>query len=305
MLAAQETEPTKSSLDPLALVGLERLMRISCGNEGILVGLIDGPVALGHPDLLGAKVRELPGQPAACARLESSACVHGTFVAGILCAMRGSRAPSICPGCSLLLRPIFAEQNPIDERMPTSTPLNLSAAICECVRGGVRVLNLSVGLASPSCTREHDLEAALNYAASQGVIVVAAAGNQSTLGTSAITRHPWVIPVAACDLYGKPISSSNLSSLIGKNGLMAPGTGITSLAACGGVVTSGGTSIAAPFVTGALALLWSTFPSLGAREIKMAVMSGASRRGIVPPLLNAEAAYQALRRVSTERSLTS
>ena len=39
----------------------------------------------------------------------------------------------------------------------------------------------------------------MNHAAHRGVITVAAAGNQGTVGSSAITRHPWVIPVAACD----------------------------------------------------------------------------------------------------------
>ena len=49
--------------------------------------------------------------------------------------------------------------------------------------------------------------------------MVAAAGNQGTLGSSAITRHPWVIPVVACDLRGRPMNESNLGSSIGRRGL--------------------------------------------------------------------------------------
>jgi subtilisin family serine protease len=89
--------------------------------------------------------------------------------------------------------------------MPRATPKELAAAIAECIAAGARVVNLSLALAGPSINGEQSLEDALNRAVSQGVIVAAAAGNQGTLGSSAITRHPWVIPVVACDLGGKPI----------------------------------------------------------------------------------------------------
>ena len=75
----------------------------------------------------------------------------------------------------------------------------LAAAIIECIDAGARVINLSLALAQPSTNGEQSLEEALNQAVKRGVIVVAAAGNQGTLGSSAITRHPWVIPVVACD----------------------------------------------------------------------------------------------------------
>ena len=90
--------------------------------------------------------------------------------------------------------------------------------------------------------------------------MVAAAGNQGTVGSSAITRHPWVIAVIGCDLEGRPTTESNLGSSIGRGGLAAPGQNITSLGTNGKPQTSGGTSVAAPFVTGAIALLWSEFP---------------------------------------------
>jgi hypothetical protein len=60
---------------------------------------------------------------------------------------------------------------------------------------------------------------------------VAAAGNQGTLGSTAITRHLWVIPVVAYDLQGRPMDQSNLGSSIGRRGLGAPGDRITSLGA--------------------------------------------------------------------------
>lgn len=147
----------------------------------------------------------------------------------------------------------------------------------------------------PSPNKEQKLEEALSYAARPGAIVVAAAGNQGTIGSSAITRHVWVIPVAACDLRGQPIGLSNLGASIGRRGLRAPGEAVTSLGTPGEPITSGGTSAAAPFVTGTVALLWSVFPAATATEIRRALTQTAGpalRRTIVPPLLNAWAAYQ-------------
>jgi len=72
--------------------------------------------------------------------------------------------------------------------MPSATPEALATAIVECIDAGARVINLSLALAQPSVKGEDALEQALNHAARRGAIVVAAAGNQGTLGSSAITR---------------------------------------------------------------------------------------------------------------------
>ena len=159
-----------------------------------------------------------------------------------------------------------------------------------------RGLNLSVALVHPSSTGQRELEEALDYAARRGVIAVAAAGNQGAVGSSAITRHPWVIPVVAYDLQGRPIQQSNLGGSIGRRGLGAPGDDVTSLGADSRPITFGGTSIAVPFVTGAIALLWSQFPTATATEVKLALtqVSRQRRTTIVPPLLDAWAAYQLL-----------
>jgi len=223
--------------------------------------------------------------------------LHGTFVAGILSAKRGSVAPAICPNCTLLVRPIFAETTAANGEMPSAMPEELAQAILDCIDAGARMLNVSAALAQPALKSEGALEEALDHAAKHGVIVIAAAGNQGTLGSTAITRHPWVIPVVAYDLQGRPINYSNLGSSIGRRGLGAPGDGITSLSAEGQSLTLGGTSAAAPFVTGAVALLWSEFPTATAAQVKFAAIQAYAprRTTVVPPLLDAWAAYQVMR----------
>lgn len=286
-------------MDSLKLVNLLPLMDRTSGRPEVKIGLIDGPVAMNHPNLAGEHIHDIPGSMSnACTQVNSSACRHGTFVAGILCAKRDSSAPAICPGCTLLVRPIFAETAAANGEMPSATPAELAQAILDCIAAGACVLNISAALARPTLKSERTLEDALDQAAKCGVIVIVAAGNQATVGSTAITRHPWVIPVVAYDLQGKPMSHSNLGNSIGRRGLGAPGERITSLGVQGKPLILAGTSAAAPFVTGAIALLWSEFQAATVSEVRFAATQAYTprRNTVVPPLLDAWGAYQAMRR---------
>ncbi len=277
------------------------------GRPEIVIGLIDGPVVRDHPDLAVDHIREMPGKfSSTCVRVDSAACQHGTFVAGILSAKSGSPAPGICPNCTLLVRPIFAESPSANGDMPSAKPEELADAIFDGIRAGAQVLNISAAIGQPSSKSERALEEALDQAARRGVIVIVAAGNQGTLGSTAITSHPWVIPVVAYDALGRPLGQSNLGSSIGRRGLGAPGDKITSLGAGSKPLTSGGTSAAAPFVTGAIALLWSEFPNASATDLKLAITQTSSgrRNTVVPPLLDAWMSYQSLLTTNARRRLS-
>jgi subtilisin family serine protease len=275
-------------------VKLRSVMARTSGAPAIPVGLIDGPVATGLADLAGASIRNVrSGDAAVCGHPPGEACAHGTFMAGILVARRESPAPAICPRCPLLVYPIFSDAaaaaNP-----PEATAGQVAEAIVACVAAGARVLNLSVTTRQPSTRAERELHAALDYAAARGALVVASAGNQATLGSWAITRHPWVVPVASYDLGGRPTHDSNLGGSVGRRGLGAPGDAITSLGPDGRARTGGGTSCAAAFVSGATALLWSLFPAASASQLRAAITHGSRRGAVAPPPLNAEAVLSAL-----------
>ena len=188
--------------DALDMVRLRGSMARSSGSAHLAIGLIDGPVEINHPHMARESIRELPGALSASCAGAGAACQHGTFVAGIYCAKRDSPAPAICPGCTLLVRPIFAEGIAAPTGMPSARPEQLAEAIVDCLRSGARVINLSAAMERPSSGSERSLEHALSEALRRGAIVVAAAGNQGVLGSTAITRHPWVIPVAAYDAAG-------------------------------------------------------------------------------------------------------
>jgi hypothetical protein len=117
--------------------------------------------------------------------------------------------------------------------LPSATPDELAVAIAECIESGARILNLSAALTQPSLSGERDLEESLDFAARRRVHVVAAAGNQGVVGSSAITRHPWVIPVVA-------YSPSQLD--------VAP------CPTCGGAVTAEGSAVTSPAYIYALGL---------------------------------------------------
>jgi subtilisin family serine protease len=291
-------------MGPLELVGLGNLMARTGGRPEVKVGLVDGPVAMAHPGLAGDRLGEVLGAgTAACSVASSAACAHGTLVAGVLHAQRGGPAPAICPDCTLLVRPIFPETTSPDGTMPSATPEELAAAIVETIQAGAWVLNLSAALLPTTGGRS--LTEALDYAARRGVVVVAAAGNQAEVGSTLLSGHPWVIPVVACDAQGRPTWESNVGSSIGRRGLMAPGENITSLGTGTESRTFGGTSAAAPFVSGAVALLWSEFPRATAVDIKLALALGNSgrERSVLPPLMNAERAYQALAGMAGRRGV--
>jgi subtilisin family serine protease len=276
---------------PLDVTGLSALMALTSGLPAIRIGLIDGPVAVDDPDLAGAQAIPVANGAAACSQPTSRACIHGTYVARILSGRRGSDAAALCPDCTLLVRPIFKEE----DSQASASLEDLAAAVRECVDAGAHVLNISSALARPSTAAQRELEAALDIAMRRGTLVVAAAGNQGILGSTVITRHPWVIPVAACDLDHRPVRWSNLGHSIGRNGLMAPGAGLDKREGNAGAGAADDTTTAAALVSGAVALLRSVFPGAGSSEIRRAVTRSYMRRtSVVPPVLDAMAAHQQL-----------
>jgi subtilisin family serine protease len=288
-------------MNPLDITGLSPLMSLTRGSPEVQIGLIDGPVS-DHPDLARENIRTIPNRPSSCNDRQSEACRHGTFIAGILNARRDAPAPAICPGCTLLIRPIFLEYVQDGSAVPSAFPVELAAAIVESVDHGARILNLSIELVEPCPEGDRALNEALDHAAARGAVVVAAAGNQGIIGGSALTRHPWVIPVAACDLQGRPTAYSNRTGTINRKGLMAPGEKVASIASNGDPVRLSGTSVSVPFVAGAAALLWSLFPSASACSLREALtLSPFHRRPHVPPLLAAWSAWESLCRRDTEK----
>ena len=114
-------------------------MNTTKGSSRINIGLIDGPVAINHPDLNTKNIIQIKGkQSGTCSVTDSIACNHGTFIAGILKANRG-----ICP-TTLSLRPIFSEHTIKSDSIPFTTPNELAVAILDCIDAGATYNNLTL-----------------------------------------------------------------------------------------------------------------------------------------------------------------
>jgi subtilisin family serine protease len=149
-------------------------------------------------------------------------------------------------------------------------------AIDYAVQHGARVVNASWG--GPSFSQA--LYGAIRRAGERGTLVVAAAGNE---GVNADNRPdypaafdlPNIVSVAATDRTDRLLDFSNYGAK--SVDLAAPGDDVTStvpsLADPTGYAAFSGTSMAAPFVSGAAALYLSRFPGASVDQIKSALLS--------------------------------
>ena len=132
------------------------------------------------------------------------------------------------------------------------------------------------------------LSGAISRADQAGILFVAAAGNSSTRSESypaAFTQNN-VISVAALTSSGALASYSNYGSTWVDLG--APGSGIYSTLPNGTYGTYSGTSMAAPHVTGAAALLATMFPTATAAQIKAALLDGTANPALAGKTLTGD-----------------
>jgi subtilisin family serine protease len=129
----------------------------------------------------------------------------------------------------------------------------------------VNALNMSFSMPQPSA----ELRNALDYAAAQSVVSVAAAGNDGT----ATVVYPAgfqndVMGVGSTSLSGTRSTFSNYGSAVW---VAAPGEGIISTYPFGSYSAGWGTSFSAPFVTGTLGLLKNLQPNLNEQSASSAI----------------------------------
>ncbi len=224
------------------------------GSEpAVMVAILDTGVDAGHEDLAGRVVAgyDHANQDADPADDHG----HGTHVAGIVGAVVNNGQGIAGVGKNSR---IFASKV-LDGNNSGWTSWAVSG-IQDAVAQGARIINLSVG----APTYSQAFQDAIDYAHSNGCLVVAAAGNQGSDVPSYPAAYQNVLAVGATDSADRRVSNATWGSNFGDYiDLVAPGQSILSTVPGNGYQAWDGTSMAAPHAAGVAALVLAADPGLG------------------------------------------
>lgn len=213
-------------------MGGSRLWKRGMGN-GVKIAVIDTGIDRHHPDLKG----QVKG---GIHLVKGGSNGHGTHVAGIIAAAKNNwGVVGMGPKAHLYDVKAFKADG-------TSEVLNIIKGIDWSIQNGVQIINMSFGMTQYS----EALSRMIRRAASKGIIMVASAGNNG--GTVEYpARYRNVIGVSALDKNGKLAKFSSRGKGVNTS---APGVGILSTWLGNRFKKLDGTSMAAPHISGLLAL---------------------------------------------------
>jgi len=224
---------------------------------------------------------------------------EGTAVAGIIAAHeRGWGLVGVAPLAKILSVRVTLEFNdPLaaDQAISQRLPDAIAAGIRYAADHGARIIDLPLdpgtlgwtGTGDPAAAGGSAAErAAIGYALSQGIVLVAPAGDDGQ-GPGIVNypaAYPGVIAVGAIGRNGQLASFSSRRSYAS---LTAPGVGLVAAAQPAGYGTISSTSTASGIVAGVAALVLSRFPHLTVAQVTQALIesTAATTAGAgLPPL---------------------
>ena len=270
---------------------------------GSAIGVVDSGIMRNHPALAGRVTKELVYIDPASNNINIDDVVgHGTWVSQIAAGVPVARfAGGIAPGATLVSARIISDVEPKDDgsgqgNLVTSAD-PLGAVNDDLIANGVRIMNNSWGGlywdASSTATTRSFHDAYNRFVNTWGGLVVFAAGNSSAADPSDIAALPsrapdlekgWLTVVAVDSNNPTTLASYSNACGIAKN---------YCLAAPGDVIVSGkddtatsvsyfivrGTSLAAPQVSGAAALVWQAYPYFNNDLVRQTLLGTADDLG--------------------------
>ena len=256
----------------LARIGADQAWTRTTG-DGVRIGIVDTGVDLEHEDLESKVVESIScvgsaGDPAKCTGDAQDDQGHGTHVSGIAAASRGNGkgVAGVAPDAELVVAKVLGASG-------TGSGADVTAGIKWVVDHGAKIVNLSLGDPAQALgvlISENELLEGVNYAWGKGAIPVIAAGNSNTLGLGLEGMNYGDMNAVVVGATGPDDEATSYSTSTGgaKWAVVAPGGAGTPTSKKDDIYSTfwirgqknaytylAGTSMAAPHVSGALALL--------------------------------------------------
>ncbi|HQG37841.1 MAG TPA: S8 family serine peptidase, partial [Chitinophagales bacterium] len=220
---------------------------------------------------------------------EDATGAHGAFCFSFMAAEKPNQYMGTATKAAYYL---FQTENNSSERLQEE--FNLATALERCSQLGVSVVSISLGYTTFDVpTENHDTAdmkkndtpaaKAVNIAASKGLLVCVAAGNEGTSPwhyISSPANADSAFTIASVDVNGNPAASSGWGLATDtrvKPNVAAVGQGAKFINTSGVLSSGNGTSFATPSLAGMATCLWQAFPNKTNWEIKTAIEKSASQ----------------------------
>lgn len=288
---ATANDPMLPSMWDMQKIKIETAWDISKGADTVNVAVVDTGIDYTHPDFVGRTIirgkdfstcdsspQDLKNSGGQCTKPKPADddpmdnMGHGTHVAGTIGAVanNGKGIPGINWNVSLTAVKVLGAGG-------AGGLAQISQGIQNAVDSGAKVINMSLG-GKATCTAGSDIKAVIDYANSQGVTVIAAAGNDNIDASSFTPANcPGVITVGSTGSTDQRAYYSNFGSLVeiaapggdkgGQAGKCSQSNCITSTWLGGQYVALQGTSMASPHVAGVAALVIAQNPNFSPSDV--------------------------------------
>jgi len=259
-------------------IGASKAWDVGTGSDANTIAIVDTGIQLNHPDLdnkIWVNETEQNGDPGVDDDANgfvddiygwdfgnddnnpSDSVGHGTAVAGVAAAESNNNQGITGVDWQAKLIAVKVWEDGEEETSPDIAALGVKYA----ADMGAKIINMSWG----AFTDWSVIKEAVDYAYAKGAILVGATGNEGQNQVYYPAKYTNVIGVGSINSSGQLSSFTNRGTGLD---LAAPGDSIYTTFKGSNYISGSGTSLAAPFVSGAIALVSSTQPNLTATQIK-------------------------------------